>query len=128
MSQFDIGEYIKNFSKEELLAIILSDWSFLQKSKRQIDFAIWKYRSSVVRKKMADHLGSDESIEIAREIDNLSKQFNSTESVELKIKLIEKIGKKRERIQKIHKEYEKISKEQEDVDLFYEQNLKQPCD
>lgn len=128
MSKFDVAEYLKGLSKEELLAIMLSDWNFTQKSKRQIDFAIWQYRSSVVRKKMADHLDSDESVEIAREIDNLSKQFNSTEDVELKIKLIEKIGKKRERIQKIHKEYKKIKKEEEDVDKFYEKNLNQPCD
>lgn len=118
-NKFDIAEYIKKFSKEELIAIILNEWTFMNKSKNQIDSAIWRYRSSVIREKMRVHLANDNSPQLGKEIDALARKFNESKNIQEKQKLLEQREGLFKQIQKIQKEYEKLRKEESEVDKLY---------
>ena len=109
-------DYAKILTKDELLNYLKKECWFQAPTEQNIKFWKWDKETAKLLEKEKQYLNNDSGINLAKELDELSRKFNQEKNLDKKIRLGEEINKKHSLMIKHNKIFDEFQKKQNEID------------
>jgi hypothetical protein len=113
---------LRLLSKEEIIDFMKREYMFCKFTYAQVHGYIWQKKEEQNQKKLDDYFNQKDD-GIGQKMDELAKQANETEDIDLKLSLIEKRYALFTQFIANQEVYTKLSKERDQIEAYYDKHL-----